>query len=232
VAPKKHATDQASTPERRGRGHDAGRTRANILSVAQQVFSEKGLTGARIDEIADLTQTSKRMIYYYFGSKEGLYRAVVEESYRGIRRIEDELDLEHLPPIEALKALVRYTFDYQNSHEAFIRLVMVENIHRAEHLKSLPELVQLNAGAVEHLRDICARGIAEGVFRATAEPLDLHMTISALAFFNVSNRHTMSTIFKLDMTSKAALAHRREAVVDLVVRAVVAPQKLAEATAG
>jgi AcrR family transcriptional regulator len=200
----------------------AERARADILDVAQRVFSEKGLSGARIDEIADLTRTSKRMIYYYFGSKEGLYRAVLEESYRRIRAIESDLELEALPPLKALEQLVRFTFEYENAHEDFIRLVMVENIHRAEHLKSLPDIGRLNSGAIEHLRDICARGAAEGVMRPDVDPLDLHMTISALCLFNVSNRHTMSTIFKLDVTSKAALARRREAVVDLVLRSVAA----------
>jgi AcrR family transcriptional regulator len=200
----------------------AERARADILDVAQRVFSEKGLSGARIDEIADLTRTSKRMIYYYFGSKEGLYRAVLEDSYRRIRDIEGELELAALPPLAALEQLVRFTFEYESAHEDFIRLVMVENIHRAEHLKALPDIGKLNSGAIEHLHDICARGAAEGVIRPDVDPLDLHMTISALCLFNVSNRHTMSAIFGLDVTSKAALARRREAVVETVVRSVAA----------
>ena len=214
------------------RSHHADRTRADILKVAQHVFSEKGLSGGRVDEIADLTHTSKRMIYYYFGSKDGLYQAVLEAFYRNIRSIEDELDLEALPPLKALDQLTRFTFDYQNAHEDFIRMVMVENIHQAAHLKTLPEISALNQGAIEHLRRICARGVAEGVIRADVEPLDLHMTISALSFFNVSNRHTFSIIFNRDMTSDDALAKRRESVVQLVLRFAATPAAFAAGVAG
>ena len=206
--------------ERQGRINDPEATRANILDVALHEFADKGLSGARIDEIAERTRTSKRMIYYYFGSKEGLYQSVLEESYRGIRELETALDLDHLPPLEALRRLVCSTFDYQNAHQDFVRLVMVENIHHGEHIEELSSIGLLNLAAIEQIKSICARGAAEAVMRADIDPVDLHMSISALCFFNVSNRHTFSKIFRLDMASPAYLAARRQSVADLIVRSV------------
>jgi AcrR family transcriptional regulator len=202
------------------RTNDPDRTKADIIEIATHEFSEKGLSGARIDEIAERTRTSKRMIYYYFESKEGLYRAVLEESYRRIRSIEATLDLEHKPPLEALAQHVRFTFDYQLANPDFIRLVMVENIHNAVHIAQLSSAQQSNMAAIETLRSIVKRGIAAGVMRKDLDTIDLHMSISALCFFNVSNRHTFSTIFKVDMVSLAATAARRESVTDLILRFV------------
>jgi AcrR family transcriptional regulator len=199
------------------RTNDADRTRANIIEVATHEFSEKGLSGARIDEIAERTRTSKRMIYYYFESKEGLYRAVLEESYRRIRTSEATLDLEHKPPLEALAQHVRFTFDHQMANTDFIRLVMVENIHHGEHIAQMSSTQQASMGAIETLKRIVERGIAAGVMRKDLDPVDLHMSISALCFFNVANRHTFSTIFKVDMVSPAATAARRESVTEMIL---------------
>ena len=212
------AADDSGSDPLKARTNDPERTKANILAVATQEFSEKGLSGARIDEIAERTHTSKRMIYYYYGSKEGLYRAVLEACYRRIRSVEDHVDLESKPPLDALAELVQFTFDHHNQNEDFIRLVMVENIHHGANIASLPR--DINESAIEKLSDICRRGVAEGVIRGDIDPLDLHMSISALCFFNVSNRHTFSTIFKVDMTSPAAADKRRAQVTDLILRYV------------
>ena len=210
----------AAKAKEKSRTNDPDRTRANIIEVATHEFSEKGLSGARIDEIAERTRTSKRMIYYYFESKEGLYRAVLEESYRRIRTIEATLDLENKPPLEALAQHVRFTFDYQLANTDFIRLVMVENIHHGEHIAQLSQTQQANMAAIDTLRGIVQRGIDSGVFRKDLNPIDLHMSISALCFFNVANRYTFSTIFKVDMASPAETAARRESVADMVLRFV------------
>lgn len=205
------------------RTNDPERTRANILEVAAAEFGEKGLAGARIDEIAALTQTSKRMIYYYFGSKEGLYLAVLEESYKRVRDIEAELHLQDLEPEQALRRLVAFTFDHHLTHENFIRLVMNENIHRGEFIAQSKHIQELNVPAIDAIRHLYQRGVAMGVFRPGLDPVDIHASISALSFFNVSNRHTFGQIFKLDMRSPAYIAHRRESVIDMVVRFLRAP---------
>ncbi len=195
-------------------------TRANIITVATSEFASKGFSGARVDEIADLTATSKRMIYYYFTNKEGLYIAALEQAYRGIREIESKLNLDHLDPIEAIRTLVGFTFDYQWEHEDFVRLVMVENIHNGVHLGTSRAMKGLNVTIIDTMERVYDRGVAASLFRPGLDQIDLHMTISALAFFNVSNRHTFSKIFGRNLADPEVLARRREIVIDTVLRYV------------
>ncbi|PIF28013.1 TetR family transcriptional regulator [Acidovorax sp. 56] len=217
--PRRRAARGASVAER-GRVNDPDRTMANILEVATSEFADKGLAGARIDEIAELTHTSKRMIYYYFGSKEGLYLAVLEEAYRRIRQIETSLRLEDMEPEAALRALVGFTFDYQLGNPEFIRLVMNENMHRGEFIRRSATIQELNVPAINAVQAVYERGVATGVFRPHMDPIDLHMSISALCFFNVANRHTFSAIFKRSLDEPSALAQRRDSIIDMVVRFV------------
>jgi AcrR family transcriptional regulator len=225
-APTPVATAQPGTTPARSRTrdktttrvNDAEASRADILAAATREFSEKGLSGARVDSIADRTKINKRMIYYYFGSKEGLYRAVLERSYGHIRMSESAVELDALPPEEALRQHVRLTFDYHNMHPDFVRLVMNENIHQAAHIGELASIRTRNRAVIKQLRGLLDRGIAVGRFRTDIEPVELHMSISALCFYNVSNRYTFSKIFERDMTSTAAVAARREVVVDMIMR--------------
>ena len=207
-------------PKSEARTNDPARTRADIIEVAMREFSEKGLAGARIDDIAEAMRTSKRMIYYYFGSKEGLYIAVLEEAYRRMREIEQQLHLEDLHPEDALRKLVGFTVDYQLAHPEFIRLVMNENMHRGEYLAQSRTIRKLNVPAIEGLRSVLDRGQREGVFRAGIDPVDLHMTISALSVFNVANRHTFSLIFKRDLGTAPAVVARRDSIIETIVRFV------------
>jgi AcrR family transcriptional regulator len=218
-APKKSKVNSASDTST-GRTNDPVRTMAEILLVATEEFAQKGLAGARIDEIAERTRTSKRMIYYYFQSKEGLYVAVLEEAYRRVRAIEADLHLDDLAPEDALRKLVGFTFDHHAGNEDYIRLVMGENINRAQFLSQSKSIQGMNVPALQAITQLYERGIAQGLFREGLTAIDIHATISALSFFNVSNRHTFGTIFKLDMRSKAVAARRREQVIETVVRFV------------
>ena len=201
----------------RQRVNDPEGTKRNIVDVATQEFAQKGYGGARVDAIAERTRTSKRMIYYYFGGKEGLYLAVLEEAYSSIRRTEATLDLERLSPEKALSTLVAFTFDYQNAHPEFVRLVMNENILDGVHMARSRTIGRLNNVVIDVLQDLLARGRRAGVFRRDLDALEVHMTISALCVFNVANRATFSTIFRRDMASPRALAARRAQVVDIVL---------------
>jgi AcrR family transcriptional regulator len=216
VAPKPRAKARAAP----GRTNDPQRTMADIIEVATHEFSEKGLAGARIDVIAQAMRTSKRMIYYYFGSKEGLYIAVLEEAYRRIRSIETELHLDDLAPEDALRKLVGFTVDYQLANPDFVRLVMNENMHRGEFISQSKAIQKLNVPAIEAVRKVYERGRAAGVFRSGVDAVDLHMSISALSVFNVANKHTFSLIFKRDLDSPAAIVARRDSIVEMVVRFV------------
>lgn len=200
------------------RTNDPVRTMAGIMAVATQEFAAKGLTGARIDAIADATHTSKRMIYYYFGSKEGLYLAVLEESYRRIRQTESDLQLADLPPVEALAKLVGFTFDHHYGNQDFVRLVMSENIQRGEYLAQSKLIQDLNVSVIASIQELYERGVKEGVFRQGLDPIDIHASISALTFFNVSNRYTFDLIFKRNGHTAKALAVRRQRVIEMVQR--------------
>jgi AcrR family transcriptional regulator len=208
------------------RTQDPEGVKRNIVEIASEEFALNGLSGARIDEIAARTLSSKRMIYYYFGDKEGLYLAALENAYRLVREGEAKLDIEGLAPADALKKLVEFTFDHHHQHEHFIRMVMIENIHHGEYLERSKAIRQLNVSAIDTMEAVYRRGVSEGVFRKGLDPIELHWQVSALCFFNVSNRATFSKIFGRDMASSKALASLRRNAVDMVVRYVVKPSRL------
>ena len=204
------------------RRRDAVRTRADLLAVATTEFADHGFSGARVDEIAARTRTTKRMIYYYFGSKRGLYLAVLENAYAGIRVLEAQLEVEHLDPARAMRALAELTFDHHESHPDFVRLVAIENIHRAEHLRTSEALAGLAAPAVDVLGGILERGHAAGLFRADVDALDVHMVISAFCIFRTANRHTFQAVFDRDLLDPHRRAHYRRMVGDLVLEYLTA----------
>ena len=191
------------------------RNRHAIIAIATAHFADKGYAGARVDEIAAATATSKRMIYYHFGSKDGLYRAVLTEAYRGIRLAEIDAGLADMAPMAALERLAVLTFDYHFDHPELVRLVMDENMRHGPHIGAIGEA--RNEHVMPRTRALIDRGVAAGAFRPGIEPADLHQTLSALAFHYVGNRYTFGTIFDMDMTSAAAAAKRRAEVVAVVV---------------
>ena len=212
----------ATAPEGTGRQRDPERTRAEILDEATSEFADRGFAGARVDEIAARTRTTKRMLYYYFGSKQGLYLAVLERAYVGIRALERDLEVAHLNPAKAVRAVAELTFDHHEAHPDFIRLVAIENIHHAEHLRTSPVLSGLAGPAVDVLDGILTRGREAGLFRDDADALDVHMMISAFCVFRLSNRHTFAVIFGRDLLEPARREHYRQMVGDLVVEYLTA----------
>jgi AcrR family transcriptional regulator len=201
-----------TTPDR---SRDRERTQAEILEVATTEFAEHGYSGARVDEIAERTRTTKRMLYYYFGSKEGLFVAVLERAYAAIRDAEREVDVEHLDPVSAIRALAELTFDHHEAHPDFIRLVSIENIHRGEHMGS--SLRTINAPAVARIDRIIEAGRAAGVFRTDVDAVDLHMLISSYCMFRVANRHTWQALFERDLLDPALRERYRTMLGDVVV---------------
>jgi Transcriptional regulator len=209
--------DVTRSGEREGRKNDPEKTREDILRVATEEFSAYGLSGGRVDAIAEKTRTSKRMIYYYFGSKEGLYLAVLEKAYRKIRSLEADLELAGMPPVEALRTLIASTVDHDENNPDFVRLVSIENIHHANHMKRSSEIGELNISIVRTIADILERGRKEGVFRREIDAVDLHMLISAFCFFRVSNRYTFGTIFHCDLSSPDLYDRHKQMISDAVI---------------
>ncbi|WP_448003444.1 TetR/AcrR family transcriptional regulator [Agromyces bauzanensis] len=216
------ATRDADAPVRR---RDPDGTRHDILSVATSEFAAHGYAGARVDEIAELTQTTKRMIYYYFGSKEGLYLAVMEAAYRGIRELEHGLDVAGLSPVDALRRLAETTYDHHTSHRDFVRLVQIENVHRAEHLGKSTAIHEMGSTAIETLRDVLERGVASGEFRTDVDALDVHAIISSYAIFHVANRYTFRALFGRDLLDADRHEHYRHLAGELVVSFMTARER-------
>jgi AcrR family transcriptional regulator len=191
-------------PERQ---RDPVRTQAEILDVATREFAEHGYSGARVDEIAERTRTNKRM----------LYTAVLERAYAQIRAAEQTVDVEHLDPVAAIRRLAELTFDHHEAHPDFIRLVSIENIHRAEHMRATGRFADLNSPAIDRIARILERGRAQGSFARAADAVDVHMLISSFCVFRVANRHTWSTLFGRDLLDPTTREHYRTMLGDLVV---------------
>ena len=205
------------TQATKARKNNPEKTREDILTVATEEFAALGLAGARVDAIAERTPTSKRMIYYYFESKEGLYLAVLERAYRKLRSLEADLELSSMPPEQALRTLIATTFDHDEANPDFVRLVSGENIHLAAHMRRSAEIPDLNISIIDTLKDIVERGRADGTFRRDIDPIDLHMLISAFCFFRVSNRHTFGTIFRRDLQAPDVAARHKTMISDAVL---------------
>lgn len=207
----------ASTQEAAPRQRDAERTRAELLAVATEVFAELGYSGARVDDIASRTRTTKRMIYYYFGSKEQLYMAVLEKAYRGVREAERSLDVGNLEPLEAVRRLAELTYDHHVQDSNFVRLVMIENIHRGEFIRQIAAIRELGQPAVGLLDEILERGRAVGVFRDDVDAFDVHLLISAYCIFQVANQFTFSHLFDRDLHAEPLATHLRGMIGEIVV---------------
>ena len=208
--------------ETKPRQRDAEATRARILEAAKSEFSALGLGGARVDVIADRAGANKRMIYHYFGSKEALFTAVLEEAYLSIRHAERALDLEHLSPREALTTLVRFTWNYYLENPEFLTLVNSENLHRARHLEDSARIRETGRSLVDMVRSILDRGVADGVFRSGIDPVQLNITIAAIGYYYLTNRHTGAILFERDFVARDALDERLAFNIETVMRLVEA----------
>jgi AcrR family transcriptional regulator len=203
---RKTSAKSRSAGKHRGAGsRDPERTSASILAAAVTEFTEKGYAGARIDAIARRSGANKRMIYHYFGDKDGLYMAVLENAYVGIRSSEAELQLTDLEPVQAIERLVAFTWDYFLAHPEFLSILSTENLHRAKFLKRSKRVLELHSPLVSMLSDVLKRGIASGAFRPGVDPVYLYISIASLGIFYLSNRWTLSAIFARDLAAQAEL---------------------------
>jgi AcrR family transcriptional regulator len=205
------------------RKRDAERTKQTILEAAALEFADQGFDGARVDAIAARTNTAKRMIYYYFNSKEELYLTVLDQAYSGIRTLEAKLDLDRLSPEQALRKLVEFTFDYHDAHPDFVRLIMNENMLRGAHLGSIPNLRARNNPAIEVLSAVLERGRRAGLFLAQTDTVDVHLMISALCFYRVSNRYTFGANFDCNLADPAIKARQRQMIASAVISYIKTP---------
>ncbi|MBX8534629.1 TetR family transcriptional regulator [Pseudomonas cichorii] len=217
---KKTADSAAVEPVdalRKSRKNNPEKTREDILQAAIVEFVAYGLTGARVDAIAERTKTSKRMIYYYFGSKEQLYVEVLEKLYGDIRTTESQLNLGELEPVEAIHRVVEFTFDHHDRNVDFVRIVCIENIHNGENVKQSDSIQAKSQNIIRALDDILRRGESMGLFREGVHPVDLHLMISSFCFYRISNRHTFSEIFQIELWSDEVKQRHKTMICDAVL---------------
>jgi TetR/AcrR family transcriptional regulator len=199
----------------RAKKRDAAATRGRILRAAMTEFAEKGLE-ARIEDIADMAGANRRMAYYYFGSKEGLYLAALETSYFELVKVEEAIDVNALDPLEAIEALVAAKFEHYVKYPHYVEFVKLENVYQARHLKTSKRTAEMRAPLISIISRVLQRGQALGVLRKDVDPLDLYISICALGFFVFSNRHTLGAIFNTDVISGSALKRRRQLIIDMI----------------
>jgi AcrR family transcriptional regulator len=212
----------ARTRRRRGaqravRTRDPEGTRIRILDAALGEFARHGLGGARVDRIATRADANKRMLYYYFGDKEALFLAVLERAYEDIRTAEQKLRLLDVAPVEGVRRLVEFTWRYYLDHPEFLTLLNSENLHRARHLKRSKSIRTTNSPLIETLAEILRRGESAGTFRAGVDPLQLYISIAGLAYFFLSNNHTLSQVFDRKLATPAARDARLPHMIAVVV---------------
>ena len=215
---------RAPAPRRRGLRRRAGRPagaaseqlRGRILERATAEFARAGLSGARVERIAAEAGANVGMLYYYFSSKDELFVAVLERAYATIREAEKALELDRGEPEEAMRRLVHFTWSYYFSHPEFITLLNSENLHQGRHLENSESVSELHAPFLQMIGRLLERGARAGVFRGGVDPAQLYITIAGLGYFYLSNRHTLSAIFKRDLMTRercdARLAHNMEVV--------------------
>ena len=198
-------------------GRNPARTRQAIIEAATQEFAEFGIGGARIDAIALRAGLNKRLLYYYFGNKEDLFQAVLERAYESIRSAERTLHLGEIDPIEAIRKLVAFTWNYYIAHPEFLSLLNSENLHKAAHLTKTANIMEMNSPLVQALDSALEHGRAARLFRSGVDPVQLYISIAALSYFYLANQHTLSAIFGRDLRAPKAETERLSHMTELVL---------------
>jgi len=193
------------------------RNQERILKAATEEFARYGLGGARVDRIAARAGANKRMLYYYYGNKEDLFLKVLEARYAHIRRAELGLHLLDLDPVQGMRRMVEFTWNYYLKHPEFLTLLNSENLHRARHLQRSRDIAAMHSPLIALLRDLLLRGERAGKFRKGVDPVQLYISIAGLGYFYLSNRHTLSTIFERDLLAPKSKAERLKHMTELVL---------------
>lgn len=194
----------------------------DILESALSVFANFGFKGASIEAITDKTQTSKRMIYYHFGSKEGLYQAVLDYAYSKVRARNNKQDFSKEDPLEALSAFAANAFELFNGFPDFVRIVLQENLQGSMHLQNAEEIIKVNRDNLALLNEILDKGKEMGVIRKEVTPLNVYMNFTGLCSHNVSSRNAYKALFGVDLSTPENLADRKASICDAIVRYVKA----------
>jgi AcrR family transcriptional regulator len=205
------------------RSRDADRTQQEILAAATAEFAAHGFGGARIEAIAERAGVNKKLIYYYFEGKDELFLAVLEQTYADIRAAERELHLEAMSPLQAIESLVAFTWRHYLAHPEFLALLNSENMQGAGHLKRSPRIREMNSPLIDDLARVLERGEKSGELRGGIDAMQLYISIAGLAYFYLSNNHTLAAIFGRELMTPAAHAARLDHISAVVIGYVAAP---------
>lgn len=197
-----------------------GGSHDRILQAALQEFANKGIDGARVDEIARVSGANKNMIYHYFKSKENLFTAVLEKVYESVRSRQQDLSLKGLDPTAAMRRLIEHTADVWIEVPEFNRLLASENLHQAKHVRRSKKILGMYPPLIESLRDILKRGAKDGVFRPGVDPIDLYISVTSLSAHYVAHHFTFEAIFKTKLISPKKVQQRKEAICDMILRSL------------
>jgi AcrR family transcriptional regulator len=211
------------------RRHDAAATRGRILDAAKEEFAVRGLKDARIEDVAERAGANRRMIYYYFGSKDGLYLAALESVYAELMDEERKIDVDTLHPVKAIAELVGLKIDHYSQHPEFIAFLNMENLYRAQHLKSSKRIADFKAPFTEIIARVLQRGQRSGLFRSDVDAVDLYISICALGYLYFSNQYTLGVIFGRDLITPSALQHRKTSIADMIISYLTRPDAAAPA---
>jgi len=202
---------------------DPVQSRAKILKAARTEFAKNGLGGARVDQIAATAGINKRMLYHYFGNKDDLFCAVLEDNYAHKRESEKALDLENEDPVVAVEKLIALTWDYYIQYPEFLNLLNSANLHKAKHLRQSKQIKKMHTPFLSMIESILDNGVAQKVFRSDVDPAQLYITIAGLSSFYLSNQYTLSVIFGKDLLTPKSRAQRLKHMTDVVLSFLKAP---------
>lgn len=213
----------ARTTTRGKRTRDSALTKESILRAATFEFCRNGLGGARVEAITQRAKANMRLLYAYFGDKNGLYLAVLEHVYTEIRAAEQQLNLDDLEPVAAMRGLINFTFNFFQEHQNYIALINNENLQRGRNLRKSRKIAELTLPLVASIENIIRRGVAAKLFRGDVDPIQLYVSITAMSYFHVSNRYTLSAMFDRDLGDQDWLKSRRQHAQDVILTWLTAP---------
>ncbi|MBL6929619.1 MAG: TetR family transcriptional regulator [Rhodospirillales bacterium] len=202
------------------RKRDPEARRRRLEDAAREEFSARGLEGARVDEIARRAGVNKQLVYHYFGNKDGLYLRILEQTYEAMVKAKVSLQLQDIPPFEAIEKLVGFTFDYIADHRDFIALINDENIHKGRHIRKSQHVHPTHSEMMRILDDILRAGEKDGSIREGIDTIQFYITLSGMCYFYFANIHTLSVVFGRDLASAEALAVRRTHIIDTVLASI------------
>jgi AcrR family transcriptional regulator len=227
--PKVKGRPAAPAKKTAARGRPSGQvaTRDNILRAAIAVFAKSGFAGGRVERISKAANSTDRMIYYYFGSKERLFVAVLETIYKELGAAEAALDLSGLDADRALREIIRFTWDHYLAHPEMLTLLSNENLHQGKHLKRSKRVKELSFPLMSILSDVLARGVKQKIFRPGIDARDLYIAMCSLGYFYLSNKFTLSAFLGANLMATSALEHWRDIMESVILRFVQRPNTAA-----